>query len=116
MTNSELSSRMDYSGEMEEFYNWRSLVGNDKLTLPSRKKEVRNCKDLLTRLRHHPEHIENYLKDYRDEAKNKSTESKDYRLGEWKIFSFSTLILFISKSFKAAVECRGRFEGSHFIY
>ena len=76
--------------ELQEFYSWRTSVANDKLTYASTNKlEIRNCKDLLRKLKDHPQSIENYLK---DEGKSKSHyESRDYKFGEWKYFSFFKL-------------------------
>ena len=71
----------NYNKELAEFQKWTCLVRNNRLISTSKNKnQVRNCKDLLIKLKNDPMNIDNFLKD--EDRKNIFPESREYQMGK----------------------------------
>ena len=75
----------NYNKELADFVKWSCLVRNDRLISTSQNRsKVKNCKDLLVRLKKDPQNIDNFLKD--EDLNNIYPESREYQMGKEEIF------------------------------
>ena len=99
----------NYNKELAEFQKWTCLVRNDRLLSTSKdKNQVRNCKDLLIKLKNDPMNIDNFLKD--EDRKNIFPESREYQMGKEESFEIILLPynkIFFSDYFKEIDESNG---------
>ena len=86
----------NYNKELAEFQKWACLVRNDRLISTSKNKnQVRNCKDLLIKLKNDPMNIDNFLKD--EDRKNIFPESREYQMGKKE--SFEIILISLLKKY-----------------
>ena len=97
----------NYNKELAEFQKWACLVRNDRLISTSKNKnQVRNCKDLLIKLKNDPMNIDNFLKD--EDRKNIFPESREYQMGKEESNQLNfTFLKYFSKYFKEIDESHG---------